>query len=904
MPQRPQKLILIGSGRYDYAEVELEGTLQIVGPNNTGKTTLINTLQFLYLDDRRKMDFGSYSPEQTRDYYFPNQYSYILFQCLGARGQCVLGWRGQSPAAGGDPERFFYEGPFDPDDFFDESNRVREPKDVTARLAIRQFTLLKNAGDHREFLQQATRGEAHGMGLVVLRDNNKYPHFRETLKDLLTLNSITQDQMRERLLMLANIPPTKIALDVRDLFGADYDKILDRRQKIVQFKENEGKVRSLVTACSERNQLQGEMIFRWSDLKAKRTAFEEHYKEKIEKLVTDADAAHTRSRELNAQLEETRQNEKALSEKKGSLSGRIHQIKEKEAELRDFVEDLARTGLKTLDDEIRRLENQLDEADRTSPETVTAKLEHFSKLVADKKSTVTHFDRALVNVLRQDLSDEELDPLARIFNGALLGKPVGPQGIQILKPKEFVQRLRKLGQQVDQGVYRDSQVEIPLSDLPSTLTQYADLDTVKQELAEHEATLERWQGIRDAVQQREELKSQRSAKKNDADQLRKNLFDWEKLQKDKEQKKHLETQLKETTHELDVLDNAIDKLQDRLQQEAAKKQNAENTRRNDEEQFKMVMGRFTDCQFPDFEAKEVNPDEAIPDDFDAAIAVYAKRQKRLRDLDTRIERELIEVTYALGEQFVTSHETETIQRLREELEALPDREEALRRDWEHHLHECRATFDQVLRQLDDIQSAKNQLNRALSKIRVSNLTELHMEVLEHTDIVGALRRLLNIEQPGLFDDSAPLESTVDSFRKKFEANPLLNYTDLFTLRFDVTGDDGRVHRYDNFRQIESHGTTITIKVLFNLLVLRSLLREDASKSLHCEIPFFLDEIHSLDARNRRAILQTARSLGFIAITAAPEPVSEVDALYFLQAQNGRIVLQRRHRIGVTLKTES
>ena len=92
----PQRLILICSGRYEYAEVELTGALQIVGPNNTGKTTLINTLQFLYLNDRRQMDFGSYSPEQTREFYFPSQYSYILFECRGATGQCVVGWRGQS----------------------------------------------------------------------------------------------------------------------------------------------------------------------------------------------------------------------------------------------------------------------------------------------------------------------------------------------------------------------------------------------------------------------------------------------------------------------------------------------------------------------------------------------------------------------------------------------------------------------------------------------------------------------------------------------------------------------------------------------------------------------------------------------------------------------------------------
>src|ERR1043165_4865418 len=108
MPNGPLKLILVHAGRYDYAEVELSASLQIVGPNNTGKTTLINTLQFLYVDDLRTMDFGSYNLEQTLAYYFPGQYSYVLFECLGVTGQCVIGWRGQSRASGGDPERFCY----------------------------------------------------------------------------------------------------------------------------------------------------------------------------------------------------------------------------------------------------------------------------------------------------------------------------------------------------------------------------------------------------------------------------------------------------------------------------------------------------------------------------------------------------------------------------------------------------------------------------------------------------------------------------------------------------------------------------------------------------------------------------------------------------------------------------
>jgi hypothetical protein len=74
------------------------------------------------------------------------------------------------------------------------------------------------------------------------------------------------------------------------------------------------------------------------------------------------------------------------------------------------------------------------------------------------------------------------------------------------------------------------------------------------------------------------------------------------------------------------------------------------------------------------------------------------------------------------------------------------------------------------------------------------------------------------------------------------------------------------------------------------------LRED-----QCVVPFFLDEIQALDPANRAAVLSTSRKLGFLAITASPEPVTEVEALYFLQPQQGRIVLRRQHRVGVKLQ---
>ena len=164
----PTKLIAIRSGSYDYAEVDLATSIQLVGPNNAGKTTLINTLQFLYLDNRNQMAFGDHDPEATKQYYFPDHYSYLLFECLGPNGSYILGWRGQSKSQGGDPVRFTYDGTYDVSDYLTVDDHVADPKTVNAKLSARNYRELKDASAHREAILVATKGESNGLGLSLI----------------------------------------------------------------------------------------------------------------------------------------------------------------------------------------------------------------------------------------------------------------------------------------------------------------------------------------------------------------------------------------------------------------------------------------------------------------------------------------------------------------------------------------------------------------------------------------------------------------------------------------------------------------------------------------------------------------------------------------------------------------
>ncbi len=891
MPTGPQRLILIQSGRYEYAEVELVGALQIVGPNNTGKTTLINTLQFLYIDDRRHMDFGSYTPEQTREFYFPGHYSYVLFECLGATGQCVIGWRGQSKTSGGEPERFCHLGPFDAADFLDEKNQVREPRDINARLALKELRNLKGAQEHRELLLPPG-GDGRGLGIISLKESDKYHHFRETLKNLLTLGAITQEQMRDRLLMLADIPPDRTALDARELFGNDYDQIRSRRERLVRFKKNKSLVEKLVNKFADRETARGELVWRWTDLRGKKQKFEQAHTETLATHRTVVKEQADLARLADEELTDRRRDIAEFYEQKGVLSKPLQDLVLLEKEFAPFVEDMERAALANLAQEIRSLELRKDDAEGTSRDKARQSLELYGDLVRQKERTIARFDNLAVTALRRHFSDEELNTLFRVLNRDLLEMPLGTDGIVVAREPELLAALRALLGRVNDGVYRDTVVSFPLSSRTEPLAGLENLETVRVQLADHRETLTRWQKRLEAIEQRERLEAELKRTKATYDAKNRALIRFEDFQKAKSEEPRLRSEFKKVTDAIDTADKRIEKLTTSGKAAETAKSAAEGLIRKEENDFNAVMGRFNQCVFPESGARAVVA-ESIPDDFDMAIALFLRQQEKQEKLSDEIGTALAGLEGSLGEEFRGQDEFETIANLRGELEALVEKEDALARDWNAHLHGLKATFDLVLKNLGHVAAAATDLNRAFAKVRVSNLKAIKVDVLEQSDLVGWIKRLAAFEPGGLFDHDPQQESAVANFRAKLEGNPVIRFADLFTLGFTVTGADDRRHTYHDLRQIESHGTTITIKVLFNLLLLKSQLRRD-----DCAVPFFLDEIQTLDPANRHAILSTARQLGFIAITAAPEAVSEVDALYFLQPQKGRIVLRTKHRVSV------
>ncbi|HRH71406.1 MAG: hypothetical protein JNL43_08005 [Flavobacteriales bacterium] len=894
----PSKLIAIRSGSYDYAEVDLATSIQLVGPNNAGKTTLINTLQFLYLDNRNQMNFGDHDPEATRQYYFPDQFSYLLFELHGPKGTYVLGWRGQSKAQGGDPLRFTYDGPYNVDDYLTDDGRVQDQKLIDARLSDRNFRVLRDAAAHREAILVATKGESNGLGVVHLTEAERYAHFKEVLKNLLSLRSIDQHEMKRSLLMLASIPPNKPALEANRLMTEDFERIRDRRLKLNTLKSERERLEKYIDMSDVRFALESRLAFVYADLMEKRRKAHDHNKHVKEAIVAKQDALEKEKISTAEILKDLDEKIAELAGFKGRVEGDLSRIADLGKGLEQFVENLEREALHNAKERLHLLNRQLGNAEEADRQRTARALAEVTGRVASTERAIANFDKALITELRETMSDDELHGLSKLFNLEILKQPVEKGGVELKKRKQIDTLLKGIAENITNDKYSDAVMSLPLPDNSTAWKELLDVKALKKALSDLKAEQDRLRKLMDAIENRETLAKDRAAVQSECDAHVLNLNRWDSLQRERIEEPRLLKRQSELNKEKTESDRKRKEVRDKLEEIGVKLYEQRTALHKEDERFNRLLQLMEQCvPPPDPDAKGKEPVSA-PAEAEDAIALYGKLMQEHNVMSREMDQLRSKIEAVLKSDIIGPNEQETVRLMREQIDGLPMFEETLRKDWDNYLHLLRANFQNVLNGLNDIKNAAEQLNRRFTHVSVSNLESLRMEVMDQNELVAALKELAETDHTGLFDSSGKLDAAYQSFRNKLSERLTLNYGDLFTLRFTVSTRGGRVHSYDNL-QVESHGTAITIKVLFNLLVLRSMLKEDPkSRAPLCRVPFFLDEVHSLDAINRKAVLSMAKDLGFMAITAAPEPVSEVDALYFLRPINGRLVVRNELRVGV------
>ena len=206
------RIIGINTSTYVNAEMRLDDcdSLQLVGPNNVGKSTLIYTLNFLFIVDGSKMSFSGQrrGDKETIHHYFPtHNQSYIIFEIKkNDSNYCILVKRDSD----GELEYFRFTGEYNSDNFFKSEGahqRIRKWDEVQDELKTAGVELYLFKSKTEVFNTVYSRGRKNDAVIWLedsVRTDGLSNNFSKVYRYLINSKLITNKTLKESLIVADN----------------------------------------------------------------------------------------------------------------------------------------------------------------------------------------------------------------------------------------------------------------------------------------------------------------------------------------------------------------------------------------------------------------------------------------------------------------------------------------------------------------------------------------------------------------------------------------------------------------------------------------------------------------------------------------------------------------------------
>ena len=921
----PRKLVLIDSGVYPYAEIELDESVHLSGRNNAGKSSLLNALQFLYIDDIKLMHFptGNFQGKTKPFYFKPGGRSSILVEADTKWGIRTVGFHGLGAMAGCDWQRFGFDGPYDKGDFIDPGTSQPRPWDVVrARLAPRNYVELSQAQ-----LRAALRGsggERSGFRLELVPGGGSYDTFIEVFRQLLTLRKSKPDDLKNLLISVVELElvsgdeRNRGTVALGSVVGEDYTKAHAGNLRYEKIRAAEKICLNLFGDYDRLQTLQALLPGTLARLYRETAA---RFKDR-----------RARAQEAQSAAAEASELEQEWGQKRRSL----------DLDIKALTQDLGRTKVRLedacaaqerLDAEPRQLQEARFQDLRAEATQVRMDLSAYQG-VTDGSATLRariHKHRqdrqnCLVTVERlraldapgarpswmeilEEYPDEERGPLLRLVNPAILTLPEGEAGLEIVDPRAFGRLLSIVAAASMGGSFQGSGVRVNLEALPSPGLALEDPDVRAREIenyetqAEHlEREIKRLEDLAENSRGREKLLEALASLEAQEKALGLTLSSLALWEAEGRKIPELTARLAELEAASLRLDEAREealtqhetcRTRARIEAGRAEKLGLEaqelRTRTlADLEQRAMALG--LDVSLEDFEPE---PPAMTDPEYTSALGQLAEEWGEAMRLEFSVNRRMEEVDLQLDGMLAGDRETR-VHQIRDLIEGLPDQKAQLDAAWQHIAVTAKTSFSNLLRDYDTLASRVARLNRLMAKFTVSNLSGIQLRLVENTGRTTVLKQFT--QEEGLFADLGLAEKARHQVGEWIQQGEVFRLFDLFRVELEVN-KDGEKEVYASL-DAESTGTAITLKVVFLAHLLRDLYRSRTEVRLL----IFVDEVDTLDDLNQETIRECARELGFTLIMASPNPAN-ARRLYFLRPEGKVTYIYPEESLEVVFRDE-
>jgi len=885
----PYRIVAFHCGKFEYAEVEIDVPAHLIGPNNVGKTSLIALLQFLYLDDQRHMKF-SRDMAETRKYYFPETCSYALFECLTPTGFQVVGVHGLGPVKQYEFERFKYTGRIELEDYLDEDRRMREADEVKARLATRNYHRLEP-----RHLKAALTGlgeaRGEGLGLVPARHGSSYERFRKVFGNILRLAHIRQEELKQLLLDIYSHDFQQREIDLGKMYAVQYEQVRRNALELRELKLLQGDIERLLQHMERRDRARGHVPALWQAVgrvyKAQQAEVDRQEMERHQRR----DAVVRESGEVNTRLEQVRAGGHELARERGLLEQKLNRVAELRRRFHAFVPDWSRQRLAHVKAQRDALVVKLGQVAYEPVEQVQRRLGSAEAGLAAKRRQMENLAHALVNLLRAELGDEDIAAAFAVLNPDWLSVPAncGKPGVTTADSGSASSLIRRLlagraGETLElEGVRLDlSAVAAP------RLADYLDAGRMNEELERLERDVQRYRETLETARHVEAMRAEEQALDQESSAISRELGAYEEFCAEQQHEAEWQAGLAVATREEQALRQQGEQLEARLaglreEDQRIRSACAELERR------RAALRALTEKLAAPPEDWPLQPLEGLTEDLEDLVARYRRTCGEQQSQAEQVQELLDTIDSRTYGRYTGGDEAATIRALREQLEGIAGKEKALEDMWKSIAVGIKKDLQNIGKDLETFKGLVSGLNRQMSAVNISNLASLKLLIEARPVWVKRLREITIDNELPLFSDTRAADEAFEGIGRLLSEHPNVKLQDMFDLCFEIGMPDGRIRRHEHLDAIESNGTTVAIKVLVNLILLRGVLGRD-----DVQVPFYLDECSSLDQGNLAAIVGLARQMGFIAVLASPEAMDAAEKLYFIEEQpGGRVMLDPR-----------
>ncbi|MBE0367921.1 coiled-coil domain-containing protein [Pseudoalteromonas aurantia] len=890
------KLALLNTAGYAKCVIPLNKSASICAPNNTGKSSVINALQFPLINDLRLTEWDGHDLEETRKFYFSSDQSYILLEANLPHGDVVIGVAGLGKIAGFAHQFFCYPGKLNLDDFTEGKSIIKYTK-LFKHLQSKGMSPveLKAAELNALLTGGATQFDGDiNLKMIPLNNVQDAGIYKEIFRRILNLHKLGAQDVKRFMLRVFERHMSNSRVDFYEVWRRAFDKVNRSRRELTALESMQEPIGALEEMLNTDATLKGKLAAYAPKIDIALGEYEEYqqsqHTELSEQLTNIEQEKHDFEQKQQLYLQQSRDIERRQTQIEQWFIN-YHGLKT-EFELTNHA--TLKTNLQLLKKEYEQLSFSINSAHGQSLHTLDFRINETQKQIKSLKLQLKNLEFNLFTRMREDLSLKEVEEISRILNPDLLSFATTNQGeVSITDEDAFGEFLSQLSASVKGGELTVPGASIKLKKLtPVQMQSGENKEQLAAQLTALQQSLKEFQQQRDVAANVAQKQQERDALYDELMALEGSLKRFEQYQtmlQSVEAQELLKEQLHVEREQVDEYLQDVQRNAGSISDRRSIIKSKQDLLTRQADRLRQVKSERLDHTLNLYSGSLAPYPIEITIEFDnlsEVIHQFNKDCNELRNLAVNVKNTYLHIYNAGITKF--DNETDEANKYTKLISAyhnIDNERDAVDRQARVALTEVAATIKGLREDLDRLRREMNSFNRGISQHRISNLKSFKINIIPRKMLVESIDTIIatsdNYEKGDNLDllseqpsDEKAVNEAKDHLIKLASEKAGLTLTDLFDIRFEIVNRAGETEHFDKIDSAGSNGTRITIKLLCGMLFIRYLL-SDQEQALY-RIPIYIDEAADIDPQNQKAIIETALSFGFVPIFASVKPQISCD----------------------------